>query len=240
MDAPEEAGDAPARRADGLVRVSVPGLPDGLLEARDGYRSRPENLLLPSLLEGSCAHVLDLGAGSGVLGLLAAYASPTRPNVTLVERHPDMLDVARANAAHYAHDLKVRVIPGDLRDPLPVDAADRIVLNPPFFAPDEGRPSSNDATRHATHALHGGLGDFLAAASRALAPRGEILVLYPADRLADVLALTPAHALVATDLLLVHARHTGAPYRAWVRLVRDGDPSAHALRTRVATALTRR
>lgn len=190
-----------------------------LLEPKRGYRFSPENLTLSAGLPPHASSVLDLGAGSGVLGLLAANSlGATR--VLLCERNVDMAAFCRANAT----GRRAEVREGDLRELATVERFDLVVANPPFYAAGHGHASGNETSRDAMQALHGGLHEFVRVAANHISEDGSVVVLYPADSLADVLLAASAVGLSCADVVFVFARHTGRPFRVWVRLDRNGAP----------------
>ena len=224
----------------GHVTTPVTSLPAPLIEPRRGYRFAPENLLLPDLVREALApgarsdrsadppcpsraaqaglRVLDLGAGCGVLGLLAAAAAGPGCRVELVERDGELGWCAAANAVALNRawsEPRARLVRADVQT-LSTTPADLIVANPPFYAASEGRQSRNPSAAGATHALHGDVRSFVACAGRHLAPGGALLLLYPADRLAIALEALRDEALHPRRVVLVHARHTGQAYRVWV------------------------
>jgi tRNA1Val (adenine37-N6)-methyltransferase len=199
----------------------------GVLEPRRGYRFRPENAWLPVLLAGGgSTRVVDLGAGSGSLLLGAWYAlGPER--AVGVEIQAEAAD--RLGRTLAAHGIRGGVAAGDLRDPAVLERtrdllggpADLVVTNPPFFPPGWGRPSARDEVHRATHALAGGVAEFLAAAKALLAPGGRVWIVYDAGRLAVLFAAAAAvHLTLGRLELLPDPR--GAPYRAWIELGEGG------------------
>jgi release factor glutamine methyltransferase len=83
--------------------------------------------------------VVDLGTGSGAIGLsLAAELPLTGTEVWLTDYSVDAVDVARANAVGLGRAAtNVRVCHGSWFDALPVDvrgAIDVVVSNPPYIA----------------------------------------------------------------------------------------------------------
>ena len=107
------------------------------------------------------AAVLDLGAGSGLLGIVAALLEPTC-QVTLVDSDPIAVEVSRQNAVlNGASNVSAHL--SDLLRDLPGQTFDLVVMNPPFH---RGR-------QHDTS-----LGErFLTEASAALRPGGAIFVV---------------------------------------------------------------
>ena len=216
-----------------------PWLRVALLELRDGHRSAPEAAVLADLLAQQprrFGHILDLGAGNGVLGLIAAAAAGSPAAVvTLVEQNAAAAQLAAVNAATVgtAHNIRAHARVGDIRTLTTgdVDAPpDLIVTNPPWFEPGSGRASSNPAAHAATHALAGDYAAFIDVAARLRAPGGVVWLLAPADHLADVLATLDPDKIAPQQLVLVWGRHRTRPLRVWIAL---GDPGSVAVHTHV-------
>lgn len=224
-------------RPDGVTRHPVlDRLGLRLVEPRRGHRFRPESPLVGDLLDPTPAprSVLDLGAGCGVLGLVAGVVyGATAPHVVLVERDPVLAACARTNTAGVA--FPVEVVAADIRE-LTRERFDLVLANPPYFAPGEGRASSNPSAHVATHALHGDVADFCAAAARHLAEGGRFWLVYPSDRVCHAIEAIAAAGLCLRRIVVVHARHIGAPYRAWMCAARE----AGTLHVASLTVWTRR
>jgi tRNA1Val (adenine37-N6)-methyltransferase len=193
------------------------------LSQPDVYHFGPENLLLADLLalHSPGPHVLDLGCGCGVLGIVAALATQAR-QLTLVDLQPEMMHHAGANAP--LADCPVNPLTADIRSVTLAEPADLVVMNPPFFAAGAGRESSNVVAARATHAHAGGVADFVQAAARLLSPAGAVWLVYPADGLADALNAAAAVSLFPAHLQIVHARHRDRPFRVWLRLTWSPRP----------------
>lgn len=179
---------------------------DALLVAHFGW----QGLCLPSPsgagARGKPRRVADLGAGSGVVGLSLAERC-TDVGVDLVEIQERLAALAATNAA--VGDLSDRVIVyradlGNLRGLLPGDRYALVVSNPPFAPTDTGRESPDAERATATAERRMSLTGLVASAARLLAPRGAFSVIYPAERLPDLVVACAASGLHPTRARGVH------------------------------------
>jgi tRNA1Val (adenine37-N6)-methyltransferase len=177
-----------------------------LLQPARGYRVNVDALLLAAFAaSGPVARLaLDLGAGTGAIGLVLHHVGAAR-RVVLLEREPDLADLCARNLEHARApgsverlDLEAEKLP-----PALVQRADLVVTNPPYFRPGSGRARRDAKSRRARS---GPLEPFLRAAARALSgPRARLAVIYPAPALPELLSAAEAEALVPKRLRFVHA-----------------------------------
>lgn len=212
-----------------------------VIEASDGYRFGPENLTLAWALEGISARcVIDLGAGSGSLGLIALFTLGASQLIS-VERQARQVDrLTRTFMAFTEVSAlcgQVEVCQADLRSAEALRAllaltphgagAELIVMNPPFFPSGWGRESGSSEVHASTHALYGDVSDFLRAAARLLSPEGQVCVLYDAGRLSDLLpALSVAGLSIRAIKYCPDAREgrERSPFRVWLFASLTGAP----------------
>ncbi len=168
---------------------------------------RPETELLVELAVDRCRpvqapQVVDLGTGSGVVAVTLKCACPMA-EVTGVDLSPAALEVARANAAQHAAD--VRFLVGDWYSPLDDVRCDLIVANPPYVANADPHLQRNGLPFEPQMALTDGVagGDGLACirrivrgATRHLRPGGWLLIEHGYDQAAAVRDLLQAAGLL--------------------------------------------
>ncbi len=121
--------------------------------------------------------VLDVGAGCGLIGLMAAQRGAQ--SVDMVELDAAAAREAEENAGRSPWAEKIRVYCADFLEFAPEGKYDNIISNPPFFATGELAP---DPARAA--ARHQGLltpQAFMAKAVALLAPGGAVSVIIPSD-----------------------------------------------------------
>ncbi len=108
---------------------------------------RPETELLVELAlqrlpAGTPSRVLDLGAGSGCIGVTIAAERP-QAHVTLVDASQAALEIARANAAQWAF-ANTTLLHSDWYSAVAAEHYDLIVANPPYVADDDEHLQQGD------------------------------------------------------------------------------------------------
>ena len=169
---------------------------------------------------------IDLGAGVGAAGLAVARRIEGVA-VTLVEIDPALAALARARmpratrlpsaCARSASTSRRRPPRSPRRGWRPV-RADRVLMNPPFNAPqqqpspDRGRRLAHSASRHT-------LDRWVGAAARLLRPAGVVTLIWRADALDSLLAALTA-GFGAVTLLPIHPKPGAPAIRVLARAVK--------------------
>lgn len=78
--------------------------------------------------------VLDIGTGTGAIGLTLKHEVPSW-DVTAIDISSEALAIAKKNKLEFG--LDVRLVEGDLIEPVQTETFDIIVSNPPYIAEDE-------------------------------------------------------------------------------------------------------
>lgn len=127
-----------------------------LRQARKGHRSGIDAILLASVTPpGVEGLILDVGAGSGAVGLAAAVHAPVA-RVGLIELDPLACALSRENIAFNQLDARARVFELDLTSGpdrrklgLMDRSAELILTNPPFYERGQVRITPDSAKAHA-------------------------------------------------------------------------------------------
>jgi methylase of polypeptide subunit release factors len=117
---------------------------------------------------GGARRIVDMGAGAGVGGIVAARLLP-EASVILVDANREALRLARINAA--AAGVAVEIVEGDALDDV-AGEIDLVIANPPFII-DEGGPAYRDGGSMLGARLSH---DWALAAARRLRPGGRMLL----------------------------------------------------------------
>lgn len=178
----------------------------------------------PKLHRGD--RVCDLGAGTGLLGLLLLAREPSL-HVTNVERQAASHALSVRNAALNGLDRQVTCLHGDLRDKAQLPTAgsfDLVVSNPPYFPAVSGLVSPQASRRDARSEVTCTLGEVCAAAARLLRYGGRFAVVFRPDRLVDLTDTLRQSRLEPKRLRFVQHTAAGAPSLLLLEARKGGRP----------------
>lgn len=235
----EPAGTGEAR-LDGDARLDT--TEDALLggalrffQPRRGYRVAIDPVLLAAAVAAAPGEtVLDAGTGSGAAALCLLRRMPAC-RVTGLERDPDLVALARTNAAANGMTERFCVCRGDLLarpGPLRPGTFDHVMTNPPYH-PGHAATAPETSTKRSAHLADADLADWVAACLRYLRPNGRLTLIHRADRLDWIVAalagragdmtlcpLWPTAAAAAAKRIIVAARKSSrGPARLFRGLV---------------------
>ncbi len=165
-----------------------------LMQPRDAmHRSGSDAVFLAAILRGDSGQVLDMGAGAGAVGLMAAQLNPDA-HITLAERDPHMLACcAKSLEKNPALAQRISICEVDFLEPEPERIAaglsrasfDHVLSNPPYRK--AGHVRSTEA-KHDAHVVDDAtLDGWMRTAASVLKPGGSLTLIFAADGLVDVL-----------------------------------------------------
>lgn len=156
-------------------------------------------------------HILDLGAGTGVIPLLAADGAA---QITAVELNPVQAALAARNVQLNSLSEKITVREGDYRDPSALFACaafDLVFANPPYRPAASGAVSMGDGRAAARHEITATLADTVRAAAYALRHGGRLAMVHLPERLGELVLALTAEELAVKRLRMVQPRADKAP-----------------------------
>ncbi len=212
----------------------------------DRHRFGTDTLLLahfaaPATQETVC----ELGTGCGAIALrMCVEGHPSA--VHGVDIAPEAIALAQQSAAAFAGTPIPTFAVADWCEPASISPAGRfrrVVCNPPYFPPNSGGISADEAVRRARHEQSTTLDDVCRAANWLLQYGGKFCLCHRPERLPAVLAALTAHGLepkrlqpvqqtadIRPWLFLLEARKGGRPGLQWeaplVLRESDGSPTA--------------
>ena len=122
--------------------------------------------------------ILDIGAGTGLLSLMAAQRNQSA-RIDGVELDKSAFQQASENVLKSPFQSRINVVNSAIQDFEPNYQYDCIITNPPFFQSDLRSPSERKNQAH--HASTLSFDQLLTSIERLLAPKGRFNILLPID-----------------------------------------------------------
>lgn len=148
--------------------------------------------------------VLDVGTGNGCLVLMLCGKQP-KAEFTAVEIMKKNADLAKKNIEINNLTDKIKVIQGDYRlfDVENYGKFDKIICNPPYEKPQNGRISPVAELAAAKFELNGELADFIFKSKELLKPNGSFYLVLPGKRKKEAETLAKK-----ADFIIAESRET--------------------------------
>jgi tRNA1(Val) A37 N6-methylase TrmN6 len=193
-----------------------------LQQPAKGHRAGHDAILLAAAAP-ACKHAADLGAGVGTAGL-ALLARGIAGRVTLIEIDPDLAALAKRNAEQNGFASRCEIVGGDVlklgrKDGIVSLAADLVLMNPPFNDPARKNISPDPSRRRAHSAANAELDLWVAAAERALAPNGTLVLIHRPEAIETILASLNRR-FGAAELIPIFPRPGAPAIRLIVRAIK--------------------
>jgi tRNA1Val (adenine37-N6)-methyltransferase len=176
-----------------------------LLQKKGAYRFSLDPILLANFIVlKKQERMLDIGTGCGIIPI---YLSKRYPNNGLVgvEIQKALFNLAVRNV-HLNGCENVQVLHGDIRsiaknfnEPFHV-----VVSNPPYVKRHSGRKSPHYSRQLARYESLLDLNTLFAISSSLLYTKGRLYLIYPANRLAELVSAAKAHGIEPRRLRLIH------------------------------------
>lgn len=194
-----------------------------LIQSKNGYRFSIDAILVSEFVtikKGDT--VVDLGAGCGIIPLVLLLTKPVGYAVGLEIQASLAYQCAR-NAIMNGFSNKMGVVIGDMRHPpLSATSADVVVCNPPYRKKDSGRINPDPRRAIAKHEIMASLEDVLHAARSILRPKGRFTIIYPAERIADLIIRLKKFGMEPKRIRIIYPNMTSEAKLAMVEAALGG------------------
>jgi tRNA1Val (adenine37-N6)-methyltransferase len=170
----------------------------------------------------SAGTILDIGTGTGLLGLMAAQRSAAR--ITAIEPDRNSFIQAGINFAASPWHERMTLIHTSVQDFRPdgEQLFDAIITNPPYFIDSLLNPDQDRArARHTVSLTHSGLAG---AAVRLLTSAGSLHLVLPVNEAGKFTEDAAIHGFKCTRRLLVRPTPSTPPARMMMTLTRQAVP----------------
>jgi tRNA1Val (adenine37-N6)-methyltransferase len=199
-----------------------------LIQSRKGYRFSIDAILLSEFVSVRPDDiVVDLGTGCGIIPLLL-LKTRALGHVFGLEIQEELATQAVRNVHLNGCVDKMDIILGDIRrPPLRAAAADLVICNPPYRKINSGRLNPDPRKAVARHEILAALDDVLKTTHHLLRTRGRFALIYPCQRLVDVIQRMRYFALEPKRIRIHYPSAESRAKLALIEATRGGKPGLH-------------
>ncbi len=199
-----------------------------ICQPKNGYRFSVDALLLYHFVNTPFVRrIADLGAGSGIIGLLLAEKYP-QARVSLYELQDSLARAGERNISLNNMEGRVKVLKADVREigagsmSFEEGSFEIAVSNPPFRKERSGLVSAEAEKAIARHEIKLKLPELVRAASYLLKPKGRFFLIHHPGRLAELSAALKEKAMEIKRLRFVHSNISSEAKMVLVEAAKGG------------------
>ncbi len=151
--------------------------------------------------------IIDLGTGCGIIPVILAHR---HPGITLygIEVQKTLAEIATLNAKENRMSDRITIIEKDLKlleSQMVFGPVDLVVSNPPYRRVRSGRINSDPQRAIARHEITATLLDVVQAAHRVLRNSGRLAMIFPAERIIDLICQMRSSSIEPKHLQMVYS-----------------------------------
>ncbi|MBI5593222.1 MAG: tRNA1(Val) (adenine(37)-N6)-methyltransferase [Deltaproteobacteria bacterium] len=200
-----------------------------VFQHREGYRFSIDAVLLAAFSAPETGdRIVDLGTGCGIIPLILGHRHPA-VSITGIEVQPELAELAARNVKINGLKGRITIIREDMRS-LSIQAVsgpvDIVISNPPYRKGLSGRVNPHPQRAVARHEILATLQDVASAAARLLGIGGRFAIIYPAERITDLLTNLRSAGIEPKHIQTVHAKGNEPARLVLVSGIKGGRPGA--------------
>lgn len=199
-------------------------------QPKKGFRFGIDSVILAYFLNlKPFQKILEVGAGSGIISLIALTRF-SRCKIWALEREPTFIECLKKNVLLNNFKERFFIITGDFSlPPFKFESFDVLFSNPPYFEAGRGRESPYEEKNRACREKNLDLEGFIKKTSQLLKNRGNLFLVFTAYRMAELIYLLKKYRLEPKTLRLVHSYPGKEARLVLIRAVKNGGKELRIL-----------
>ena len=197
-----------------------------IIQRNDGFCFGIDSVLLSDFAKGikKNSNVLDLGTGTGILGILLCEKTELK-KITGIEVQTDIADMAKRSIKLNNLDEKFDIINDNIKNLdkiLKIDSYDYIVTNPPYKKANSGKTNENKVKLISRHEIEADLSDFIKMSFKLLKDRGTLYMVHRSERLVDIVSEMRKYKMEPKRIRFVYSNSMSESKLILIEAVKNG------------------
>lgn len=199
-----------------------------IIQRNDGFCFGIDSVLLSDFAKGikKNSNVLDLGTGTGILGILLCAKTELK-KITGIEVQADIADMAKRSIKLNNLDDRFDIINDNIKNLdkiLKIDSYDYIVTNPPYKKANSGKINENKVKLISRHEIEADLSDFIKMSFKLLKDRGTLYMVHRSERLVDIISEMRKNKMEPKRIRFVYSDNMSESKLILIEAVKNGKP----------------
>jgi len=197
-----------------------------IIQNTDGFCFGMDSVLLSDFAKEirNNTTVLDLGTGTGILGILLCGKTKLK-KIIGIEVQKEVAEMASRSIELNNLQYRFGIINDNIKNLekyFNLGSIDAIVTNPPYKKPNSGLVNENKAKLISRHEIEANLEDFIKISARLLKNNGELYIVHRPERLADIFEHLRKYKLEPKKLKMVSPNKNKDPNLVLIKAVKNG------------------
>ena len=183
-----------------------------IIQNNDGFCFGIDSVILSDFAKNikENSNVVDLGTGTGILGLLLCGKTKLR-TITGIEIQEDVAKMAERSIKLNELENRFKIFNVNINNVfkenlLEKNKFDVVIMNPPYKELGSGITNENKSKLIARHEITATLEDFVKTAAALLKDKGELYIVHKPERTVDIITKLRENKLEPKELKVVYSR----------------------------------
>ena len=199
-----------------------------IIQNKNGFCFGIDSVLLSDFAKDirNNSTVLDLGTGTGILGILLC-AKTKLSKIYGIDIQEDVCEMASRSIKLNNLENKFEIINKNIKDLKHIfeeNTFDAIVSNPPYKKANSGLKNESKTKLVSRHEITASLEDFISISSKMLKNNGNLYMVHRPERLSDLFFLLKKYNLEPKKLRLVQSYYDSNPKLILVKATKNAKP----------------
>ncbi len=176
------------------------------------------------------SRVVDLGTGTGILGILLC-AKTNLGEVVGIEIQKDVAQMAKRSILLNNLEKRFKILNMDIKEiiskkntDLQKNSFDYVVTNPPYKKLNTGKTNENEKQFISRHEITADLNEFIKTASFLLKDKGTLFMVHRPERLVDILEEMRVEKLEPKEIRFVYPKINKSPNLVLIKAIKNSKP----------------